>query len=893
MKKGSGIGKILGAALAFVLIVSIFGSLGIAFTSNTAEASSTTIYAAADGYAWSGGTSNPSGGNSGVDYLRVGFSTASGNYRTLLKFDLSSIPAGAIITSADLNLYYYAAGGTDGDPLDISVYQTAVDWSEGSLTWSKAENYYVPSYDTVTIIKGSGAGYKAWDIASLVQNWVDGTYDNYGVLLRAPTQSGSSIYRTFHSKEYGSNAPKLEVTYTTPAPAIKLDLYRISDTTDTPNTSSPGTAKTEFLPGDTVRVTLRADNTGATADVKVTLNIRNPDNSTLLYDSHDPTTTDSGSLEDNTTGSPLTSTEGYDYYSFDKMIPVDADPGWYDIGGAIRNQAWTELWDTTAPGRADEDWDNAWLLNKFEVLPMGQCETWKTYYVTYPDSSLSCSSDTGSSWGIAGYTHECSGMKAGGEMWSYIDAWAGPGWGAASVYADPMLSSESWVCPRSSNYRITTRFQYNGRCHHGGMDAWPLGMAHVELDFGFNIEIYDATSGYNVVDHTEHIDPFPIVKEGNWSEETWLLDLQFVEIPSIYLEIDHEYIFRFMVYTTIDVFADGAGIASATMDFYTEQNYHIKRQWTEIEDLSPVGIDEGDICNYGPWEPVPGNECKERRLIYRCSSGSCVSFGQYEERDLDAGVICGYGDWEPVPGNDCKERRLIYECSGGSCVSSGQYEERNLAGDICNYGPWEDDPGNPCKERRLVYKCSGGSCASDGYEYRNANEGEVCDYGPWEDDPGNPCKERRLLYKCSSGSCAPDGYEYEFKDCTLTVAVDGVGDTAPSPGIHTYDCCTDVTITAIETDPDWEFSHWSGDASGSSLSVTVHMDRDKSVIAHFTNGGKAGDVNGDGRVNVQDMVRIGQHWGQTGPAGWIPEDVKKDGQINVQDMVIIGQNWTG
>jgi hypothetical protein len=60
----------------------------------------------------------------------------------------------------------------------------------------------------------------------------------------------------------------------------------------------------------------------------------------------------------------------------------------------------------------------------------------------------------------------------------------------------------------------------------------------------------------------------------------------------------------------------------------------------------------------------------------------------------------------------------------------------------------------------------------------------------------------------------------------------------------------------------------------------------------FTTG-KSGDVDGDGNVNVLDMIRIGQHWGETGSPGWIPEDVKPDGVINVLDMIIIGQHWTG
>lgn len=51
------------------------------------------------------------------------------------------------------------------------------------------------------------------------------------------------------------------------------------------------------------------------------------------------------------------------------------------------------------------------------------------------------------------------------------------------------------------------------------------------------------------------------------------------------------------------------------------------------------------------------------------------------------------------------------------------------------------------------------------------------------------------------------------------------------------------------------------------------------------------DVNGDREVNVLDMTIVGQHWGETGPPGWIRADVNRDGVINVLDMIIIGQHW--
>ncbi len=52
------------------------------------------------------------------------------------------------------------------------------------------------------------------------------------------------------------------------------------------------------------------------------------------------------------------------------------------------------------------------------------------------------------------------------------------------------------------------------------------------------------------------------------------------------------------------------------------------------------------------------------------------------------------------------------------------------------------------------------------------------------------------------------------------------------------------------------------------------------------------DINQDGSVNVLDMVRIGQHWDETGSVGWIVEDANEDGTIDVLDMILIGQNWT-
>lgn len=67
---------------------------------------------------------------------------------------------------------------------------------------------------------------------------------------------------------------------------------------------------------------------------------------------------------------------------------------------------------------------------------------------------------------------------------------------------------------------------------------------------------------------------------------------------------------------------------------------------------------------------------------------------------------------------------------------------------------------------------------------------------------------------------------------TLSISVDGQGSTSPSEGSHTYDDGSEVSVSASPA-PGWDFDRWSGDASGTSPSVTVTMTSDKSVTAHF------------------------------------------------------------
>ncbi|MDD9972691.1 MAG: dockerin type I domain-containing protein, partial [Candidatus Poribacteria bacterium] len=48
------------------------------------------------------------------------------------------------------------------------------------------------------------------------------------------------------------------------------------------------------------------------------------------------------------------------------------------------------------------------------------------------------------------------------------------------------------------------------------------------------------------------------------------------------------------------------------------------------------------------------------------------------------------------------------------------------------------------------------------------------------------------------------------------------------------------------------------------------------------------DVNGDGVVNIQDLVLVASNFGQTGAN---PADVNSDGVVNIQDLVLVASNF--
>ena len=151
--------------------------------------------------------------------------------RSLVKFNLSSIPTGATVSSAKLRLYLIASWDFPNRYRTVKAYRPGAAWSEGTVNWSNAPSPK-ESYGSVSIKHGSYRWYEL-DVTDLIGAYLAGTYTDTGIMIRGPESSGSdSGYRSFSTRE-GPYPPELVIDYGAAAPTDTL----------TPSITESGLAK--------------------------------------------------------------------------------------------------------------------------------------------------------------------------------------------------------------------------------------------------------------------------------------------------------------------------------------------------------------------------------------------------------------------------------------------------------------------------------------------------------------------------------------------------------------------------------------------------------------------------------------------------------------------------
>src|SRR5438105_9617392 len=157
----------------------------------------------------------------------------------VLKFDLSSIPPGATISSAALNLNLTGSDATGDPTYTVTVHKIvnknpdltrATGYTyDGANAWTQNTCCYnnIPlaqadiGAPVATKAVDKTPGFKQWDVTSLVQGWLSAPSTNFGLLVNSDPSKLRDRYRTFSSSEdpVASNRPYLTVVYAAPAPA--------------------------------------------------------------------------------------------------------------------------------------------------------------------------------------------------------------------------------------------------------------------------------------------------------------------------------------------------------------------------------------------------------------------------------------------------------------------------------------------------------------------------------------------------------------------------------------------------------------------------------------------------------------------------------------------------
>jgi hypothetical protein len=226
----------------------------VSFSTNSITAE---FYAIKDGTIFNNQAATSPNGNYGAggsELLQVGYASPSSMYaRALIQFDLSSLPANAVIESVSLE---FTLGSSGTFIPEISVHKMNQSWTEGTtsfctynnpcntqgiaiapggtdVTWNESSysgtgtnswttnggTFSLPASATSIELGASTILYNSIGLKNDVQDWVSNSATNFGWILKTDFITNSSAMRRFRSREGAvvsgntSTAPKLVITY--------------------------------------------------------------------------------------------------------------------------------------------------------------------------------------------------------------------------------------------------------------------------------------------------------------------------------------------------------------------------------------------------------------------------------------------------------------------------------------------------------------------------------------------------------------------------------------------------------------------------------------------------------------------------------------------------------
>jgi len=149
-------------------------------------------------------------------------------FRTLIKFDLSKIPSGALIISATLQMTMNA--NYSSATTDMTLHRVLRNWVINQATWNSystgntwqtaggfgALDAEQAAVATREFTAAEANGVKSWTIdTDSVKEWIDGDTSNYGWLIKTSVESDDGYRFATDNDAVEANRPKLTIVYIT------------------------------------------------------------------------------------------------------------------------------------------------------------------------------------------------------------------------------------------------------------------------------------------------------------------------------------------------------------------------------------------------------------------------------------------------------------------------------------------------------------------------------------------------------------------------------------------------------------------------------------------------------------------------------------------------------
>jgi hypothetical protein len=181
---------------------------------------------------------------------------APARMRALLRFDLSAIPTGSTITSAQVRVTVVRVPGAIDPPASaFELHRVLKPWGEGTkggalagdgeATWvapkhpgpawgapgGAADTDASPAISSSVTIDGLGT-YTFASTPALtadVQNWLNNPASNFGWMMRSVAENLQQSARRFGNRESGANTPTLTIGYNLPPPELRILQFELRE----------------------------------------------------------------------------------------------------------------------------------------------------------------------------------------------------------------------------------------------------------------------------------------------------------------------------------------------------------------------------------------------------------------------------------------------------------------------------------------------------------------------------------------------------------------------------------------------------------------------------------------------------------------------------------------